>query len=522
MPTHPPPLSLIGLEAVIVDLDGVVTDTAEAHFEAWKQTFDALLAERTDSSGGEDFEPFDLADYRRYVDGKPRYEGVASFLESRGIELDWGEPDDAPGFETIYAVGKHKNEHYGRFLAAGKIEVFDDAIDFLDWVREQGLATAVVSSSRNCATVVEQANLGQYFQARVDGNDLAAHGLEGKPAPDMFVEAARRLAVDPQRAMVVEDAVSGVEAGRRGRFGTVVGMARAGGEKALREAGADVVISSFDDLEKFRTGAAMKEDSAGANAIEASDAIVERVGDRRLAVFLDYDGTLSPIVENPADAVLSESMRRAVSELADVTPVAVISGRDLNDVRERVDVEGIAYAGSHGFDILGPEGADLTLEKGEEFVPALDRAEEELRRRLRRIDGAHLERKRYSLAVHYRQVAERDVPTVQKHVDQVLAGISELHKTHGKKVFDLQPDIDWNKGKAVDWLLEELDLGGPDTIPMYIGDDVTDEDAFRALEGRGITVAVQEEPAPTAAEYRLREPDEVEQFLENLAERMAP
>jgi trehalose-phosphatase len=530
MPEPSDALSLVGIEAIVFDLDGVLTDTAEAHFEAWKATFDAFLEGRR----GADYEPFSVEDYRVYVDGKPRFDGVESFLEARGFELDFGEPDEGPSMETIVGIGTLKNERYQAFLDEGRVEVFDDARRFVEWACERHLALAVVSSSRNCAKVLAQTDFAHRFSARVDGNDLEAHDLAGKPAPDMFVEAARRLGVLPKRAIGVEDAVSGIEAIRGAHFGRSIGMARAGNADALARAGADLVISSFDDLDTTQHGMAMKHDMAAQettsarrvnkqpdDALEAVDEIVERVGPKTLAVFLDYDGTLTPIVEDPAAATLSESMRRAVAGLAEQTPVAVVSGRDLGDVRERVGLEDIAYAGSHGFDILAPDstgsGADSTLDKGEAFLPALDRADDELRRRLRNIDGARIERKRYSLAVHYRQVADKDVPSVEKQVDGVLAGIDELRKTHGKKVFDLQPKIDWDKGRAVEWLLEELDLDGPDVAPMYIGDDVTDEDAFRVLAGRGVTVSVQDEPKSTAAAYRLDSPAEVQRFLDSLA-----
>jgi alpha,alpha-trehalase len=261
------------------------------------------------------------------------------------------------------------------------------------------------------------------------------------------------------------------------------------------------------------------------SAMASIDTIVERIGDKKPAVFLDYDGTLTPIVDDPGQAVLSEETRQAIERLGRVCTVAVVSGRDLGDVRERVGIDTIAYAGSHGFDILGPRGQDFTLEKGEDFLPTLDRAETELRQRLSRIEGARIERKRYSVAIHYRQVDTKDVPSVEKQVDQVIDGLAnlanKLKKTCGKKVFDLQPDIDWHKGKAVGWILEELGLNTPEVVPLYIGDDVTDEDAFRELEAAGITIAVQEAKARTAAEYQLSHPDAVRQFLDTLADRLA-
>lgn len=511
-------LSLVCVDAVIFDLDGVLTDTASAHFEAWKATFDEMLREHK----GADFRPFTKQDYLEFVDGKPRYEGVQSLLESRGIDLPMGDEDTPAGLGSVYGVGTAKNERYQAFLREGQVDVFDDAVRFVETLRERGIRTGVVSSSKNCKTVLDIAGLAKLFSARVDGNDLKAHGLAGKPEPDMFIEAAGRLGVTPRESAIVEDAVSGIQAGRRGDFRQVIGMARGGDAEQLAEAGADIVISSFDELRLKSCGDRMNQEVK--RGLDAIDDIIRQVGDRHLALFLDYDGTLTPIVDSPDQAVLSPQMKQTVERLGDMDQkctVAVVSGRDLGDVRERVGIDNIAFAGSHGFDILGPEGDSMMLEKGEDFVPALDRAEEELRSRTRRIDGALLERKRYSLAVHYRQVADKDVPTVEKHVDQVVEQIGELRKTHGKKVYDLQPNIDWDKGKAVDWLLEKLGLAGDDVVPMYVGDDVTDEDAFRALAGRGITVSVQETEKPTAAGYRVHDPEEVKQFLDRLADRLA-
>lgn len=512
MSTASTSLSLIGINAIIFDLDGVITDTAEAHFEAWKKTFDRLL----EAVEGSSFKPFESGDYRRYVDGKPRYEGVQSFLNARGIELPWGDEDDPPGLESIYAVGNAKNQHYGRFLSEGRIEVFDDARRFLEWVRRRDLKTAIVSSSKNCGTVVSRARLGDFFDMRVDGNDLDAHRLAGKPAPDMFLEAARRLDVLPQRAIVVEDAVAGVEAARNGRFGRIIGMARTDDEDALGAAGADMVITSFDDLDTQAEGLVMTQPPP--NALESIEDVFERLKGSSLTVFLDYDGTLTPIVEDPEEAVIDEQMREAVRRLADIWPVSVVSGRDLDDVRRRVDIADIAYAGSHGFDILSADGHKFTLEKGEEFLQMLEEAEESLRECLSPIEGVSIERKRYSLAVHYRHVPDGEVNAVRKQVERVMNEVGALRRTDGKKVFDLQPDIDWHKGKAVEWLIEELGLSGENIVPMYIGDDVTDEDAFRTLDERGITIAVQEEPRPTAAEYRLEDPDQVGRFLMALTE----
>jgi trehalose 6-phosphate phosphatase len=239
----------------------------------------------------------------------------------------------------------------------------------------------------------------------------------------------------------------------------------------------------------------------------------------RLAVFLDYDGTLTPIVSHPEAAWLSESMRETLRSLVARVPVAILSGRDLDDVRGRVHVDGIVYAGSHGFDIMGAGG--LRRELGGEYLPVLDAAEAELREALDEIPGAQLERKHFSVAAHYRNVNEDDAFRVAQAVDEVAARHRELRRINGKKVYELLPDIDWNKGKAVLWLLETLDLERGKAFPIFIGDDRTDEDAFSALEKRGVGILVSEQPQVTAASYWLNNPEEVERFLRALIENVS-
>jgi trehalose-phosphatase len=239
-------------------------------------------------------------------------------------------------------------------------------------------------------------------------------------------------------------------------------------------------------------------------------------GDRSLAIFLDYDGTLTPIVGHPEKAFLSDSTRQTLRALAMQAPVAILSGRELEDVRKRVAVDGIVYAGSHGFDIAGPRG--LRRQEAREFLPALDAAEKELREKLAGIAGALIERKRFSIAAHYRNVNEIDFPKLERVVSEVATRHRKLRRIDGKKVYELLPNIDWDKGKAVLWLLEKLGLERPNAHPIYIGDDRTDEDAFRALEQRGTGVLVSEQPRPTAARYALKNPAEVERFLQELIE----
>jgi len=236
------------IEAWLFDLDGVLTDTARLHAGCWKRTFDTLLRERAEAAG-EPFVPFDLgADYRRHVDGKPRYDGVRDFLRSRGVVLPEGTPDDPPTARTVCGVGNRKNVLVAEAIRPDTVEVFEGSVRFVRRVREAGRKTALVSSSANAAAVLEAAGLQGVFDVRVDGVVAAARGLRGKPAPDTFLEAARELGVKPEAAAVVEDAISGVEAGRAGRFGLVVGVARHDDPEVLIEHGADRVVADLAEL----------------------------------------------------------------------------------------------------------------------------------------------------------------------------------------------------------------------------------------------------------------------------------
>jgi beta-phosphoglucomutase family hydrolase len=242
-----PALVLDGLEAVVFDTDGVLTDTASVHAAAWKRLFDEYLALRT-SRGQEPFRPYESADYLRSIDGRPRYDGVAGFLASRDIRLPWGDPSDPPDRETVCGLGNAKDRFFVAHLRDHGARAFPSSVAFVRRVREHGLRTAVVSASRNMVAVLDSAGLRGLFDVEVDGVEADRLGLAGKPDPALFLEAARRLGVTPGRAAVVEDALAGVEAGRSGGFGLVVGVDRGGQADALAERGADVVVPDLGDL----------------------------------------------------------------------------------------------------------------------------------------------------------------------------------------------------------------------------------------------------------------------------------
>jgi beta-phosphoglucomutase family hydrolase len=238
----------VDIRACLFDLDGVLTDTASVHRSAWKSMFDAYLRHRSTQTG-EPFVEFDTdRDYNEFVDGKTRDDGVRSFLASRNIELPDGTPDDVPSEETVHGLANRKNELFHEHLRSDGVTVFDGSRRYLKEVRDAGLAIAVVSSSANTREVLEISDLAQFVDRRVDGITIREEGLAGKPAPDSFLRAAQLLDVAPENAAVFEDAISGVQAGRAGHFGIVIGVDRVGHAEALRRNGADVVVNDLADL----------------------------------------------------------------------------------------------------------------------------------------------------------------------------------------------------------------------------------------------------------------------------------
>jgi trehalose 6-phosphate phosphatase len=232
-------------DGAILDMDGVITRTAILHAKAWKEMFDELLKKKQ----GADFEPLDInEDYNRYIDGIPRHDGIRNFLESRNIILPEGHPGDPPSMDTVYGLGTRKNEIFLSLLDREGVQVYEDTLSVMKKWKEAGIKLAVISSSRNCRHIIGTAGLLDFFDAIVDGESLIAENLKGKPEPDMFLRACELLGTHINRTIVIEDAISGIEAGVKGNFGLVVGIARNKSKEVLKAAGADIVISTMDDL----------------------------------------------------------------------------------------------------------------------------------------------------------------------------------------------------------------------------------------------------------------------------------
>ena len=241
-------MSQYKFEAVIFDLDGVITKTALVHSAAWKKMFDEYLLERTEKHN-EEFKEFSHEnDYLPYVDGKPRYKGVESFLQSRGIEIPFGDPSDEPGLETICGLGNRKNQAFNEVLDKDGVEVYESTVALIHELKQKGIHVGVASSSKNCQAVLEKAGLIDLIETRVDGVVSAEIGLKGKPEPDIFTTASDNLGIYYDKAVVVEDAVSGVQAGKAGNFGLVLGIARENNKKELKTNGADIVVEDISEI----------------------------------------------------------------------------------------------------------------------------------------------------------------------------------------------------------------------------------------------------------------------------------
>ncbi|MGZ4510216.1 MAG: trehalose-phosphatase [Mycobacterium sp.] len=329
--------------------------------------------------------------------------------------------------------------------------------------------------------------------------------------------AADELGVRPGRCVVVTADETGVEAARAGGFALVIGVDRSGHGDALRDAGADAVVADLREV-TVRTGD--RRMSQLPDALTALDDLAAR----RPAVFFDFDGTLSDIVNDPDAAIPVAGATEALRQLAERCPVAVLSGRDLADVTKRVGVQGIWYAGSHGFELTAPDGVHHQNDAAATAVPVLRRAAGELRERLGSIPGVAVEHKRFGVAVHYRNAARDRVGEVAAAV-RAAGRRDGLRVTTGREVIELRPDLDWDKGKTLRWVLDHLAEAesGPLT-PVYLGDDITDEDAFDAVHDGGVPILVRhydDGDRATAAQFALDSPARAGEFTARLAGRLS-
>jgi len=530
------------VKAIIFDMDGIVTKTALVHADAWKKAFDEYLKlrEKRDGIPFKEFTHDD--DYLPYVDGKPRDKGVESFLESRGITLPYGDSSDSGNKETICGLGNRKNELFRGVLEEQGVKKYEPMVEFIALAKKNGIKVGVASSSKNCETILEKAQILDLFETRVDGIISQKMGLKGKPEADIFTTAAKNLGVDPAEAVVVEDANSGVAAGRNGGFGLVLGVARKENIDQLFVNGADIVMENLSDMNiewverwfkrkpqrLFRCWKAILSPTytqlwelnykipiyLNPSYVRTSKEVF--FNNKKSVFFLDYDGTLTPIVDRPEMAVISEEMKATVKQLSEKYTVAIVSGRQREDVENLLGLKNLVYAGSHGFDIKGP-GISMVYPEVEKIIPVINEVISRLKKIFVGIEGLLVEEKKFSVAVHYRLVDEKKYfNKIKSEVEKLVSEYDSLRLIAGKKVFELLPDMEWDKGKAVQWLVKAMGLDWGNENIIYLGDDITDENAFRMVRTRGAGILVAEKRIISTADFRLSSPVEVKELFKKL------
>lgn len=502
------------IEAVILDLEGVVAQTALLHARAWQTMFDTFFKGR---QNGHAFAALNTQkEYLRCLDGKPCTERMRRFLASRHTQLPEGSPRDAPGTATLHGLVNLKNKLLLRLIEEEGVDVFADTVACIRQWRAEGKKIAVIAPGKHCASLIRRAALDPLFDVQVGGAAATRPGPAARPATDVLCEAARKMGVSPGRTMLIENARPGEQAGSRADFGLVVGVARHARAEELIGYRADVIVKSLAELELPRSRAGHSLAAAAPelpSAVEKVKAIGNEPPGSYLAFLLDYDGTLAPIAARPGEAHLSESIRELLRQLACRCTVVIVSGRDRADVEKRVGLPGLIYAGSHGFDISGPDGLRVQHPGADACLPDLCNAQKVLNHLLEDVEGIQLERKKYALAVHFPHVPEDKVAYVKDVVRWVSHAAERLTFTTGKTVLELRPALDWHKGKAVGWIMDALQLDLTKAVPIYMGDDSTDEEAFRFLGDTGVGILVGGHGGPTEAAYRLQDMGEVEELL---------
>lgn len=500
-------------EAVLFNLDGVVANTALLHEAAWRTTFDEFFAIRR-TFMHEDHSPFTMSDYRRYMHGIPRCAGIKDFLAARDIVLS--DNEDARGAEETVQVLADRAQRLFSERIPGEVQVFEPAIELLRKLADEGIATALFSSSYNCEEVLVAAGIENLFAVRVDGVVAETLGLPGNPHPAVLLEAAARLGVRPERSVVLDDSEAGVQAARGGDFGLVVGVDRGGRGDRLLHYGADVGVSTLSEI-AVRTGDRRISQLPGAS--DAFGHLGGIVDGRQPFVCLDYDGILSDIVADPDVATLVGGVAAVLQALAQQCPVAILSGGDPADIRSRLGLSELWYSGAYGYELIGPDGAAFHHDAAELALPRLAPAAAKLRGDVQDVPGVHVEIWPYAVAVDYRNVARQRLPEVFA-VAHRCADHHGLRVTPGRRVLEFRPDIDWHSGKAMTWIRDRVCSDGG-VLPIYIGADLAEEDAFDCVRYNGIGMVMRKDEdgdRPTAAQFACRNIGEVCEFLQRLTD----
>lgn len=499
------------IKAVIFDMDGVVTQTASLHFKAWKCIIEQFLPRINKNNS------FTEEDYFYCLDGMPRKEGLTQYFKAIDLSKDLIHILYKNLEECIEDLCQQKNALVIQWLSEQTIECFPDTLKCIEFLLSRGYQIALISSSKNCRLILQKAGISQIFSVYVDGIISEQLKLPGKPHPAIFLEAAKRLNVLPQECLVVEDALAGVKAAKEGGFGKVVALDRKNRlYHEFLKLDPDYILSDLspDQIMLYHHLTDNRTLESGFRVIPLIWNLLKN--QNQLVLFLDYDGTLTPIVETPEKAILSQPMRQCLARLSQNYLTVVMSGRGLENLKKIIDISTIFYAGNHGFECLGPEHDELTYQVGNEYREDIISLYQQLVHLLKNIPGCIIENKNCSLSIHYRLVKNHWHQNICDVLDDVLTDYPNLIRHCGKMVFEIRPHVAWNKGLASEYILNQFKLKNPNLIPIYIGDDVSDEDAFEVFKDKGITIKVMDYIQYTKAHYFLHSPLDVQKFLNYL------
>ncbi len=495
--------------AVLCDLDGVVTKTARVHAEAWKQVFDNFFYHYEEKA--HILYSFNIVnDYIQFIDGEQQIEGVKEFLLSKNISITE---------DIIYDLAQKKDKIFLQLLEKQGVEINDDNFNKLNEWKQQGMKLGLVSSSRNCQPILKKSKLSSFFQVCID--ELAEQEQLKGIYRNTFLYAATKLNVPPESIMVIEDATVGIEVAKQGNFGLVVGLIHPNNYQKMQKSRADVLVTTLEELvwngKQIRFPRYYQHLPNACNQINEMEVLFSN---HQLVVFLDYDGTLTPIVGHPENAILNDSMREVLSQLSKLVKITIISGRDRNNIQSLVNLPNVFYVGNHGLDMEGLDEKEIVQKNIESSISTLRQVWQELALKLASVSGIQIEPKKFTLAVHYRNVATEKQSEILAITQQIVERYSNLTIVYGKKVLDVCPKTGWNKGEALKWLISKFDLVKDKIVPIYIGDDLTDENAFRALTDDGIGILVGNHGSKTYADFVVKDPVEVQEFLKKIIQKL--
>lgn len=493
-------------KGAIFDVDGVITDTAKLHFECWKKIFDDyLLALSKDNKSS--FMPFTYNDYLKHVDGISRTLGIKNFLKSRKIKAS---------SKLVSILADKKTKFFLHKIKCQGVNTFDDTIQLIKNLKNNNIKIAAVSASRNCQLVLKTTQIKNLFDIVIDGCRAARLNLKSKPSPDVFLFAAKKLKLKPQESLVIEDALQGVEAAKKAGFSLVIALDRLKNRTGrFNSLSSDFVVKDLYCFNYIKLKKIFS--SVLPSALNNFPDIKTKLINKKILLGLDFDGTITPIVKLPNLARLDSKMFALLQNIKNFIPLAIISGRQINDLMNRVKLNDIFYAGNHGFEMQLPGFFPEQFIINSSYKDELSKLYQELKAALENIKGCFLENKIFSISVHYRLVKIEQRSIVKKIVNKVLGKYFLLKRSLGKKVLEIKPDIKWNKGKALKYIVDLLEPGfEKDIFPIYIGDDKTDEDVFKQINSRGVTIFVGKKTSKTKANYNLSNTKEVYCFLNQL------